>query len=325
MTKVKPVLLGLEGGVLTNEERSFFAQLQPFGFILFQRNCLNPAQLKSLTNDLRETVQREDVPIFIDQEGGRVARLKPPCWPDFPAARVLGEAYEKDPASGLHAAAQHAREISFMLSEVGINGNCAPVLDLLVAGASDAIGDRAFSADPDVAAACGRQMVENMMACGVMPVIKHFPGHGRVKIDPHLDLPFVDAPLEVLEQQDFKPFAALRDAPCGMNCHVVFNAIDDAAPVSLSKRAHDEIIRGALGFEGLLFSDDLAMGALKMPIEERGRLALEAGADVVLFCRGVLEESQAFCADLPEISDAASARWERARKQIKNCHCEEGL
>jgi len=313
MCGVKPIILGCSGSCLSHEEAAFFAQVNPFGFILFQRNCEDPAQLKDLTASLRAAIGREEAPIFIDQEGGRVARLKPPYWPSLPPARRLGALYEQDPALGRMAVHLHALATAHMLADVGINGNCAPVLDLFVEGASTAIGDRAFSSDPHVVAACGRVAVETYLKNGIFPVIKHMPGHGRVKVDPHIELPFVDAASDLLEAGDFAPFVSLQDAPIAMNCHVVYRALDAELPASLSKAVHTRCIRGRLGFDGLLFSDDLAMGALQGNLGGRAKSALEAGADIVLYCTGVLSRMEEICQDLPDISSAATIRWSKAQ------------
>lgn len=316
MREIKPVLLGCAGLELTAAERDFFARLNPFGFILFQRNCATPQQVAALTTALREAVGRPETPVFIDQEGGRVARLKPPLWPAFPAQRRLGVLYEQDPALGRMAVHLHALLTARMLKEVGLDGNCAPVLDLVIEGASSAIGDRAFSADPDIVATGSSVAIETYLQNGVYPVIKHIPGHGRVKVDPHERLPYVDADLATLRRCDFVPFMNRTDAPIAMNCHVVFRAIDPDLPVSLSRKAHDEIIRGELGFDGLLFSDDLAMGAVASTgLDSIARRALEAGADIALYCTGELDAMKTVCADLPDMSPAAHERWARAQER----------
>ena len=314
MSSPKPILLGCSGLILTDEERVFFIQNNPFGFILFARNCADPDQLRALTRALRETVGRPDAPIFIDQEGGRVARLKSPQWHDLPSLRVIGAMFENNPDEGREAMRLHAEIIAHMLRDVGINGNCAPVLDLFIEGASVAIGDRALSADPKIVAELAGIAIDAYLEGGVLPVIKHMPGHGRVKVDPHEVLPFVDTDRATLEAQDFAPFIALKNAPIAMNCHVVFRALDPDNPVSMSKKVHDEILRGAFGFEGLIFSDDLAMGALSGSPAERAQKALAAGADIVLYCTGKMPEMRAICADLPPITAAALARWEKTSK-----------
>ncbi|MDD2326068.1 MAG: glycoside hydrolase family 3 N-terminal domain-containing protein [Alphaproteobacteria bacterium] len=316
MACLKPVILGCSGLVLTPEERQFFAEIRPFGFILFKRNCSSVAQLKALVDSLRDSVEDATVPVFIDQEGGRVARLNAPVWDGGKAFRVLGEAYEQDPEAGSRQIIAQTEKMAAQLLEVGINGNCAPVLDLMIEGASEAIGDRTVSADPEVVAACGRLVVQTYLDSGIFPIIKHMPGHGRVQVDPHIDLPFVDAPLSELEA-DFKPFIALREAPLAMNCHVLFRAIDNDFPVSLSKKAHAEIIRGRIGYAGLILSDDVSMGSLKMPLAERGLAVLEAGADIALFGTGNLEDSQAVCSTLPVMKDESLLRWQKAQESCR--------
>ena len=314
---MKPILFGCSGPVLTPDERAFFARENPFGFILFQRNCATPEQVRHLVAALRESVGRSDAPVFIDQEGGRVARLKPPHWHALPSLRRIGALYERDPHKGLEAMRLHTRLIAHDLFQLGINGNCAPVLDLFIEGASSAIGDRALSRDPRTVATLARVAVETFLANGVLPILKHIPGHGRVKVDPHEILPFVDTERSVLEAEDFVPFAALKDASCGMNCHVVFRALDPDYPVSLSAKIHREVIRGILGFQGLLFSDDLAMKALNGPLDVTALSALAAGADVVLYCPGTLPEMTAISRSLPSMMEGALARWERARQLLR--------
>lgn len=316
MAPIKPILLGCAGFALTDEERGFFGQANPLGFILFARNCENPDQLRALTAALRESVGRADAPIFIDQEGGRVARLRPPHWPALAAMGEIGSLYKKDQAAGIEAMRTHSAAAVRMLRDVGIDGNCAPVLDLDVAGASCVMGDRTFCGDPAAVAALGRVAVETHLAGGVYPVIKHMPGHGRVKVDPHELLPFVDTDRATLEAEDFVPFRALKDAPIAMNCHVVFRSLDSENPVSLSRKIHEEILRGVIGFEGVIFSDDLAMKALSLPLRELGARALEAGADVVLYCPGVLADSREVCEGLPPMAEASAQRWARARKRV---------
>ncbi|MDX9689329.1 MAG: glycoside hydrolase family 3 N-terminal domain-containing protein [Alphaproteobacteria bacterium] len=296
----RPILFGLKGPVLSDAERAFFRETQPLGFILFQRNCVNPEQVRSLTSSLREAVGREEAPIFIDQEGGRVARLKPPHWPKMCSMGELGAQCACDAACGEEALREHTRRTAHMLLDLGINGNCAPVLDLLIEGADSVIGDRAFGCDPDHVARCGRIVVETFIACGVWPIIKHLPGHGRVKADPHIKLPVVDTSLDLLRRQDFVPFRKLADAPLGMTCHVVFTALDSNNPVSLSSRVITEIIRGEIGFKGLLVSDDLAMGALSMPLPERAARALAAGTDILLYCTGELDEMREIITSVPQ-------------------------
>jgi len=314
MIAVKPILLGCAGLGVTDEERDFFAQTNPLGFILFARNIENPDQVRALTAALREAVGRTDAPIFIDQEGGRVARLRPPHWPALPAMAEIGALYKKDAAKGLAAMRLHSTITAAFLRDIGIDGNCAPVLDLSVPDTSSVMGDRTFADDASAIEALGRVAVQSYLAHGVLPVIKHIPGHGRVKVDPHEVLPFVDTDEATLEAQDFVPFKALAaEAPIAMNCHVLFRALDPDYPVSLSRKVHAEILRGKIGFEGLIFSDDLAMKALNLPLRELGVKALAAGADVILYCPGVLADSREVCADLPPMTQAATDRLARAR------------
>ncbi len=316
MVSIKPILIGCAGPVLTEAERAFFGQANPLGFILFARNCESPDQLRALTASLRESVGRTDAPIFIDQEGGRVARLRPPHWPVLASMGEIGALYKKDQAVGLEAMRQHSESAARMLRDVGINGNCAPVLDLNVPGASCVMGDRTFCGDPASVAALGRVAVETHLAGGVYPVIKHMPGHGRVKVDPHELLPFVDTDRATLESEDFVPFRFLKDAPIAMNCHVVFRSLDSENPVSLSRKVHEEILRGVIGFEGVIFSDDLAMKALSLPLRKLGARALEAGADIILYCPGVLEDSREVCEGLPPMSETSAQRWARAQERL---------
>jgi len=245
-SSIAPIVLGCQGLCLMPDEASFFRDTNPFGFILFKRNCETPEQIKALTSSLREVVGREDVVLFIDQEGGRVARLRPPVWGRVPSARTLGILFEKDREKGREATRLHAAITASMLRFVGLNGNCVPVLDLAVAGATEAIGDRALSANPAVVVELGRIIVQEHLKQGIYPVVKHMPGHGRASVDPHIDLPIVDVSEVVLSSQDFVPFKALGDAPMGMTCHVVFKALDAAMPASLSSRVHQNFIRTGL-------------------------------------------------------------------------------
>ncbi len=322
---IKPVLFGCSGPMLTEEEAAFFASANPFGFILFQRNVVEPDQVRALVKALRAAVARADAPVFIDQEGGRVARLKPPHWPALPPLRDLGALYERDAAKGLEAMALHTRLTAQRLTDLGINGNCSPMLDLYIEDASNAIGDRALSRRPKVIVAMARVAIEGFLANGVLPVIKHLPGHGRVKVDPHHILPVVDADRATLEAEDFVPFAALRDTPIGMNSHIVFTALDPDAPVSLSQKIHQDIIRGVIGFQGLLFSDDLAMKALNGPLDEIALKALEAGADIALYCPGDLPEMERISRALPAMSQAAAERWSRAQQRLSSAPVAVGL
>jgi beta-N-acetylhexosaminidase len=282
-------IFGLAGPRLSPEEAAFFRDVQPWGFILFGRNIENPGQVRALTSVLRETVARADAPILIDQEGGRVQRLRPPHWPAYPT----GETYRRLRGAGLSArdfAWLGGRLIAADLTELGINVDCAPVADVPVRGAHDVIGDRAFAEDASEVVTLARAMAEGLMAGGVLPVIKHIPGHGRAGADSHKALPVVDAPLADLERADFAAFRGLADLPVAMTAHVVFAAVDAVLPATTSKAVIDSVIRDSIGFEGLLMSDDLSMEALSGDLRDRAAASLAAGCDVVLHCNGSMEE-----------------------------------
>ncbi len=289
------------------------AEADPLGFILFRRNCETPDQVRALVDALRDAVGRPDAPVLIDQEGGRVARLKPPHWPANPPARRIGELAERDEAAGIEAAWINGRLLALMLHEVGVTVDCAPVCDVPVEGAHDVIGDRAFARDPRLVARLARAACEGLMQGGVLPVLKHMPGHGRAFADSHAELPVVDAPRAELEAIDCAPFRALADMPLGMVAHVVMTAVDPDRPASVSPVVIAELVRGpAMGFDGLLFSDDLSMGALSGDPGERARAVLEAGVDVVLHCNGDRAEMEAVDRATPPLSYVAAQRWARA-------------
>jgi beta-N-acetylhexosaminidase len=309
----KPVIFGCSRTALTPLERNFFKAANPFGFILFKRNCEEPDQVRWLIRELRQAVGRDDVPILIDQEGGRVSRLQPPHWPQHPPARLFGAMYERDPDWGAEAMQIYARIVANELWQLGITVNCAPVLDLFIEGASSAIGDRAISRTPAVVAALARVWAETFLANGVLPVIKHFPGHGRVKTDPHLMLPVIEASRAELESEDFVPFELLKDLPLGMNSHAVFMALDKEQPASLSSVVTQDIIRGTLGFDGLLLSDDLCMKALNGMPGDLAKRALAAGTDIALHCNGELAEMEAIAAVMEPMNKESWARWEHAK------------
>lgn len=273
-----------------------------------------------LIKEFQQAVGNPHAPILIDQEGGRVARLQPPHWPTYPPANVFGAMYERDPDWGTEAMQCYARLVAYELGKLGVTINCAPVVDLFFDGATDALGDRAISRQPSVVAALARVLAETFMANGVLPIIKHFPGHGRMKTDPHLILPVVDASRAELESDDFMTFELLKDLPLGMNSHAVFAALDPDLPASLSPTIHQDIIRGILGFDGLLFSDDITMKALKGLPADLARRALEAGSDVVLHCSGYLEEMAAIAAALEPMGDESWARWVHAQAMRREPH-----
>jgi beta-N-acetylhexosaminidase len=309
------VVYGCAGPVLSGWERDFFRDAQPFGFILFKRNCEDPDQLRRLVADLRAAVGRR-APVLIDQEGGRVARLRPPHWPSFPPARRLGEVAEADLGRGLRAAWLHGRLLAALLADVGIDVDCAPVADVPVAGAHDVIGDRAFARDPLLVAALARELAHGLMAGGVLPVVKHIPGHGRAHADSHKALPVVKAGLEALRASDFAAFRLLADLPLGMSAHVVYRAVDPAGPGTTSATVIGQVVRGWIGFDGLLFSDDLSMQALSGSHAERAAAVLRAGCDVVLHCSGISEEMVEIAGVAPILTEVAAARWQRARDRI---------
>jgi beta-N-acetylhexosaminidase len=301
---MKPVIFGCEGASLSATERAFFRDADPLGFILFARNCETPAQIARLVTDLRESVGRGDAPILIDQEGGRVARLKPPHFPAYPAAAAIAARGK----TAREAAWLTARLIADDLGQLGITVDCAPVLDVPVAGADPIIGDRAWGTAPAVIAENGLAVCDGLMAGGVLPVIKHIPGHGRATVDSHRALPVVDTPLSMLDSTDFAPFRALSGMPWAMTAHVLYTALDPDRPATLSPRVIATAIRAGIGFDGVLLSDDLSMAALGGKIETRAWDALKAGCDLVLHCNGILDEMQAIASAVGPMSDDARRR-----------------
>jgi beta-N-acetylhexosaminidase len=310
-------IFGCAGPSLGEEERRFFAAANPFGFIVFARNVESPAQLRRLVGDLRDSIGREDAPVLIDQEGGRVQRLRPPHWRAAPPAARFGELAGIDRERALQAVRLNARLIGAELADVGIDTVCAPVLDLRHPGAHDVIGDRSFSNDQQIVAALGRAACEGFRQSGVSPVIKHLPGHGRGTVDSHRSLPVVDAPLQELEETDFLPFRLLAGEPLGMVGHLLIQAIDSQYPASASSRVIGEVIRGRIGFGGVLMTDDLSMGALAGSIGERARVALAAGCDIALHCNGRMEEMVAVAEAVSPVSDTLPACWAAARDRAR--------
>lgn len=307
-----PAFLGLSGPVLTDAERGLIRDADPAGFILFGRNIEDPAQLRALTDSLRDASGRADLPILIDQEGGRVARLRPPHWPDFPAAGRFAALYEKAPMSAIEAARANAQAIALVLAGAGVNVDCAPALDLAHDGADAVVGDRAFGSEPMPVAALGRAMLDGLATGGVAGVIKHMPGHGRATADSHDRLPVVEASAEELAK-DLAPFRALAArAPMAMTAHILFPVWDAERPATLSPKIIADIIRGEIGFDGLLMTDDIAMQALSGTAAERARAALDAGVDIVLHCTGEAGDNEALAEALGPISEAATARLARA-------------
>lgn len=310
-----PLFLGLAETELSDAERSFFRSVDPAGFILFKRNVADPAQLRALTDSLRELSGRSDVPILIDQEGGRVARMQPPHWPAFPKGELFDRLYDIAPITAIEATRHNAAAIATMLHDVGINVDCLPLLDVRQPGAHDIIGDRALGAEPMRVAAMGRAVIEGLRSGGVVGVVKHVPGHGRAMADSHVELPVVTADAEALET-DLSPFIKLADAPMAMTAHVVYPAWDADQCASLSAKVIGEIIRGRIGFDGLLMSDDLGMHALSGGFDERAAGVLAAGCDIALHCSGDMAEMEAVAGAVGPIGAAASARLERAMSTI---------
>jgi beta-N-acetylhexosaminidase len=312
---MQPVIYGLEGETLTAGERDFFRDADPAGYIVFKRNCADRDQLRALTDSLRAIHGRDDLPILIDQEGGRVARMKPPAWPEFPRAERFDALYQVAPISAIEAARANALAIAVLLREVGINVDCLPLLDVRQPGAHNIIGDRSLGSEPMQVAALGRAVIEGLHEGGVVGVIKHMPGHGRPMVDSHEELPVVTASAEELEQ-DIEPFRTLRDAPMGMTAHVIYTAWDPDRPATLSPTVISDIVRGRIGFDGWLMSDDLGMNALQGDFGERARGVLEAGCDAVLHCSGEMAEMIAIASCVGEISPESQARRARAMATI---------
>lgn len=307
-------IYGCAGHRLTEDERAFFAKARPWGFILFRRNIDTPDQVRALTDELRAAIGDPDAPILIDQEGGRVQRMGPPHWPKYPP----GDAYLKstnDPQDARDLVRLGARLIAHDLREVGINVDLAPVLDVPVPGSHDIVGDRAYGQDPQTVALLGRAAAEGLLAGGVLPCIKHMPGHGRAFADSHKDLPTVQVDFETLNAWDFAPFKSLSDMPLAMTAHIVFTAVDKKRPATQSKKAV-RLMREHLGFSGLILTDDLSMQALKGSLGERANQSLIAGCDVVLHCNGVLSEMQEVADAVGKLKGRAKARAEAALARI---------
>ena len=312
---MQAAIYGLSGLEITPDERAFFRDADAAGYILFRRNCADQGQLLLLTDALRDLSGRGDLPILIDQEGGRVARMQPPQWPTFPPAEAFARLYQAAPSSAIEAARSNARAIALTLRAAGINVNCLPLLDVRQEGAHDIIGDRALGSEPMQVAALGRAVLDGMASAGVVGVIKHIPGHGRALADSHKELPVVTATSEELET-DLEPFERLRAAPMGMTAHVVYTAWDAARPASLSPTVIGDIIRGRIGFEGWLMSDDLGMEALSGDFGERASGVVAAGCDVALHCSGKMDEMVAVAGAVPGMSADGEARLARAMATV---------
>ena len=315
--ETRPVIFGLEGTSLTAEEVAFFQETRPWGFILFARNIETRAQIRALTDDLREKSGNACLPIFIDQEGGRVARLKPPLMRAYPPAGAYGALFEQSPEAGTEAAYLGAMLLAHDLYELGITANCAPCLDLGLPGMADVIGDRAFGENGGSVEQLGGAFYEGLRAGGVVPVVKHLPGHGRAEVDSHHVLPVVDTDLTMLDATDFTPFRGLSGALMGMTAHITYSAIDAGEVSTLSRSVVTDIIRNRIGFDGLLMTDDLSMKALSGDFAERTEKALAAGCDIILHCNGDSDEMAAIVGALPSnITGKMAERAARVEAEI---------
>jgi len=304
---MRAFITGVAGPALTDGERAFLREAQPWGLILFSRNIAGPDPLRRLIAEFRATLGR-DAPVLIDQEGGRVQRLGPPHWPSYPPGAAYGALYDRDRAAGLAVARLGARLIAADLSCLRIDVDCLPIADVPVAGADPVVGDRAYGNDPDKVAAIARAIADGLVEGGVLPVLKHIPGHGRATSDSHERLPVVDADRETLEATDFAAFRPLRDLPLAMTAHVVFSAVDPVAPATTSPVIVGDVIRDSIGFEGLLMSDDISMGALSGSLAERASAAIAAGCDMILHCNGKMPEMRAVAEAVPVLAGKAAQR-----------------
>ena len=304
-------ITGIEGLSLGGNERAFLRDADPWGFILFRRNVDTPAQVRALVASLREAVGR-NAPVLIDQEGGRVQRLAPPHWPSYPPGAFYGSIYDRDRTEGLAAAKLGARLIASDLAALGIDVDCLPLADVPVSEADPVIGNRAYGTTPAKVAAIGAAVAQGLLEGGVLPVLKHIPGHGRATADSHHRLPVVEVDRATLESSDFAAFRPLAKLPLGMTAHVVFSAIDPVAPATTSGTMVREVIRQHIGFDGLLMSDDVSMNALSGTLAERSRAALRAGCDVVLHCNGKLDEMRAVAGESPPLAGDAARRADAA-------------
>jgi beta-N-acetylhexosaminidase len=314
MTESKAMILGSSGPTLTADEIALYRDERPWGFILFARNCIEPAQISDLVAAMRDAVGRPEAAVLIDQEGGRVQRIRPPMIERYPSAAALGELYRRDRAKGLRAAWLMSRLHAFDLMKFGINVDCLPVLDVPIEGASNVIGDRAYGFDPKTVSDMGRAAAAGLKAGGMLPVMKHIPGHGRGMADSHHELPVVAASRAELEAHDFLPFIALKDELMAMSAHIVFTAIDPAEPATISRKVIEEVIRGHIGFDGLLMSDDTSMNALKGTIGERAARIVGGGCDIILHCNGVMEEMKAVVKEAIPLAGEALRRAEAVER-----------
>jgi beta-N-acetylhexosaminidase len=314
MTSPRAAIFGCAGPDLAPDERAFFRDSNPLGFILFARNVDTPERTRRLVEDLRSCVARAEAPVLVDQEGGRVARLRPPHWRKAPPARLLGELYARNPELGLEAAKLNSRLLAADLASIGADVDCLPVLDIAFPETHAVIGDRAYASQPEPVAALGRAAAEGLVAQGVTPVIKHIPGHGRATVDSHDRLPTVSASREVLERTDFLPFKLLSDLPWAMTGHLLFKAVDPKAAITVSAGGVKDVIRGHIGFDGLLLSDDLSMQALGGSLGDRAAKALAAGCDIALHCNGRMDEMVEVAGRTGPMTGAAEHRFEAGRR-----------
>jgi beta-N-acetylhexosaminidase len=305
-------ITGISGLELSADERSFIRTERPWGFILFKRNIETPAQVASLVRELRVLVGNPDAPVLIDQEGGRVQRLGPPHWPVYPPGAVFGALYDIEPQLGFKAARLSSRLIAADLIDLGITVDCLPLADVPIEGSDAVIGNRAYGTEADKVAAIARAITAGLEQGGVLPVLKHIPGHGRATADSHFRLPTVDTARDELDRTDFAAFQPLADLPMAMTAHVVFSALDPAHPATTSATIIRQVIRGVIGFQGLLMSDDVSMNALAGSIAERTRAIVNAGCDMVLHCNGKLDEMRDVAAETPELTGEALNRANRA-------------
>lgn len=313
---IKAFISGCAGTTLSPDERAFFQAEDPWGLILFRRNCETPQQLRELTAAFRHAVGRKNAPVFIDQEGGRVQRLGPPsnAWRKYPSARAFSDLYARSPLQALRAARNLGRMMAADLMDCGITADCLPVLDVPQPGTHDVIGDRAYSLQIEQVIALGRAHAAGLMDGGVLPVMKHIPGHGRAMVDSHRELPVVKATRAELEACDFTTFAAMADLPMAMTAHVVYTALDKKQPATLSRTVIRSVIRNQIGFQGLLITDDLSMQALSGSMAEKARAAISAGCDMLLHCNGKLEEMLEVAAAAPLLKARAMSRARAALK-----------
>jgi beta-N-acetylhexosaminidase len=309
-------ILGCSGPSLTREEQAFFRAVKPWGFILFARNVEAPDQVRRLVDALRETVGRANAPVLIDQEGGRVQRLGPPHWGRFPPGRAYGDLGGNDPLLRREITRLGARLLAHDLAALGINVDCVPVLDVPDPAGHEIIGDRAYGRTPDEVALLGRAAAEGLIAGGVLPIIKHIPGHGRARADSHLELPVVDTPWDELDARDFAPFKVCSDMPMAMTAHVIYSAVDRKRPATTSKKVMKQVIREVIGFDGLVMSDDLSMKALEGSFSERAKASLAAGCDVVLHCNGDMAEMKGVLSGTGALKGKAGRRADAALARI---------